>query len=381
MIVTNNQFKLRDIRPRKYNQLFSLLQYLIAGTSVNKVLFEDMSSSEWEELFQLTSDQGVMAITLEGIKNSDLKPNDMVLIKWFGYANIIENKYKQHLSLARELTDYWAQKGIRTMVFKGLALCQYYPNPAQREFGDFDCYLFNDKNDAFEAGNIAAKEIGASVDDSWYKHSKISYKELTVENHHFFTAARKGKTERRLNKQLVDILGDGSPLARLDNTNIFLPHVEFEGLFYLYHALNHFLVEGINLRHFCDWAFWLKANQSKINWNSFYAQCKEYKYERFVNVLNEIAIKYFGLKISNPEIIQKLGETANIELLADRVIDNTLFVDSKIYNKGKSVWSQRLSVITNAFKYSWKYREVAQYSLISYLWSYVYGFIVRDEDD
>ncbi len=102
-----------------------------------------------------------------------------------------------------------------------------------------------------------------------------------------------------LNKQLVEILGDGNKLEKLNGTNILLPPIEFEGLFYLYHALNHFLVEGINLRHFCDWTFWLKANQSKVYWNRFYAQCKEYKYDRFVNVLNKIAIKYFGLEITN----------------------------------------------------------------------------------
>ncbi|WP_455962116.1 nucleotidyltransferase family protein [Bacteroides bouchesdurhonensis] len=136
MEYTTNHCKLRGILPKKYNQLLSLLQYLFSGSPVNKMLFEDMSGCEWEELWALASDQGVMVISLEGIKNSDIKPNEIVLMKWFGYVNIIENKYKKHLTLAKELTDFWAHKGIKTMVFKGLALCQYYPNPSQREFGD-----------------------------------------------------------------------------------------------------------------------------------------------------------------------------------------------------------------------------------------------------
>lgn len=62
-------------------------------------------------------------------------------------------------------------------------------------------------------------------------------------------------------------------------------------------------MEGINLRHFVDWACWIKANQDKIVWTDFYAQCKKFRLDGFVDVLNTIAVKHLGVELHDKMIL------------------------------------------------------------------------------
>lgn len=148
-----------------------------------------------------------------------------------------------------------------------------------------------------------------------------------AENHRFFTQCRKGRKERVLNKELVSSIGEISGLKHLGDSNILLPPLAFEGLFLVYHSFGHFLSEGLSLRHICDWAFWMKANQDKIDWESFYSKCCNYGYGKFLDVITAISVNRLGLIITNPKV--KI-----IDTFVKKVLDNTIYEDSKIYSRG-----------------------------------------------
>ena len=356
--------------------LLNLVRTAIVGREPDSSAFGNLSAAQWREIMHLAHKQGVSALALEGVESlpAGYRPSKDVLLKWIAQSVSIEDHYNVHLQLAKELCGRWDEAGIRTMVFKGLAHSRYYPLPAHREFGDFDCFLFSDGKDgrAFERGNRLAREFGAKVNDKWYKHSKISYKGLIVENHQYFTAARSSKKAKALNAYIVEALGDGSSLEKLGDSEILLLPLETEGLFMLYHSQMHFLVEGISLRHFVDWACWIKANQDKIEWSSFFERCRQFGLDGFALVSNAIAEDYLGVVLNKG--IDKDGT------YAEKVILSALNDDSAIYNRGKGRWYERFHLIGNAFKYSWKFRDVAHYNIWEYLWSYVRGFVFREED-
>ena len=335
---------------------------------------------DWRVLLELAQSQGVRGLmyeALEIIKKEDPSeknfPNKALLMQCYAQTLFVEKRYAEHLALACDISDLWKRYGAKTIVFKGLAHSRYYPRPEHREFGDFDCYLLDmhGKN-VYKKGNDIARDNGMNVDDSWYKHSHIIYKTLTIENHHFFTSVRRGGTDKALHQYMVKAIGDGSRLEKLVGTGIYVLPVEVEGLFMLYHSLTHFLVEGINLRHFVDWACWIKVNQDKIQWSEFYAECKRFRLDGFVDVLNTIAVKYLGVELHDKPIFAD-------SKYAWKTIESTLYDDSSIYNRSKGRWYERLHVIGNAFKYYWKYRDVARYSMVGYVWQFVYGFLKRRE--
>ena len=359
--------------------LLSLLRLEITSGKIEKEMFMSLDEREWRMLMASAQAQGVVAVAYEAIEllPKECRPPMPIVFEWFGQSNNVKQHYNRQFEQAKELTDRWTAEGIRTMVFKGLAHSRYYPVPSHREFGDFDCYLFADKanecKNAFEKGNLLAERFGVKVDTGWYKHSKIGFKNLTVENHKFFTGVRSSKKAKELNDYMVQCLGNGTFLEKLPNTNILLPTLEVEGLFLLYHSQIHFLVEGIKLRHFLDWTYWIKENERHLSWSSFYTKCKQFGVDGFADVSNAIAEKYFGIKF--PKSI------ARNDRYADKVIESVLCDDSEIYNRSKGRWYERIHLITNAFKYSWKFRYVAHCSIYRYLWNYIRGFVTRQEEN
>lgn len=337
---------------------------------------------DWENVFELALRQGVRGIAFEGLEIIKKEATDKlsfpsrdILLKWYAQSVLVEKKYCQQKRLSEEFAAILKKYGIKTIVFKGLAHSRFFPNPVHREFGDFDCYLIDSKGKAaYNKGNEVAKLIGCTVDDSWYKHSKISFNGLTIENHKYITPARRGGTDKLLNDYLINAIGNANSLDAIDDTDVYILPNEAEGLFMLYHSLMHFLVEGITLRHFVDWACWIKANQDKLQWCDFYAQCKRFRLDGFVDVMNTIAVKYLGIIVNDKTLVVDSP-------YADRTIESALYDDYKIKNRGKGRWHERYGVIKNAFRFSWKYRNVAHYSMIGYLWQFVYGFLRRGEED
>lgn len=360
------------------NAAIILLQLL--SIAINRKCFILDDNVDWRNILLLAQKQGVRGLAyeaLELLKQEDADctcfPDRTTLMQWYAQTAFVEKMFAQHVALAKDVVELWKHHGIKTVVFKGLAHSRYYPRAEHREFGDFDCYLIDAYGEcAYRQGNEVARKKGLMVDDGWYKHSHIAYKKLTIENHQYFTSARRGGTDLALHKYIVEAIGNGSKLERLDGTEIYVLPVEAEGLFMLYHSLTHFLVEGINLRHFVDWACWIKTNQNKLEWTEFYSLCQRFRLDGFADVLNTIATKYLGVELNDKRIF------ADSEF-AESTIESALYDDTSIYNRGKGQWYQRLHVIGNAFRYSWKYRDVAHYSMIGYVWQFVYGFLRRKE--
>ena len=357
-----------------HNCLFKLLRLSLFNTDVQYDAFSMLSDADWLNIRKFAETHGVVAIVFDALDKLKTRGVSVQismdnLMNWLGQTSYIESVYLQQKDKSNALATLWKENGINTMVFKGFALCSYYPVPSHREFGDFDCYLFG----KYSEGNKIAEESGYKVNTGWYKHSQICYKGLMAENHNYFTQCRKGKKERELNKELIMELGDGSCLLKLEGTDLRLPPLHFEGLFMVYHAMAHFLLEGLTLRHICDWSCWMNANQNKIIWNNFYCRCKYYGFDRFVDALTAISVEYLGLEITNKEIVINNTYTS-------KILYNILYENSKLYNKGGK-WYSRFGVIRNAIRHSWKYREIAQYSNKEYLWSYIKGFFLREEDE
>ena len=344
--------------------------------AINGNVKEIDDNVDWRNVLILAQKQGVRGLAYEALELLKQEnevcgsfPDRTTLMQWYAQTAFVEKMFAQHVALAKDVVELWKQHGIKTVVFKGLAHSCYYPKPEHREFGDFDCYLIDAYGEcAYRQGNEVARKKGMMVDDSWYKHSHIAYKNLTIENHRYFTSARRCGTDLALHKYMVEAIGDGGQLDRLDGTDIYVLPMEAEGLFMLYHSMTHFLVEGIKLRHFVDWACWIKTNQKKLEWKEFYALCKRFCLNGFVDVMNTIAVRQLGVELHDKTIF------ADSEF-AERTIESALYDDTSIYNRGKGQWYQRLHVIGNAFRYSWKYRDVAHYSMIGYVWQFVYGFL------
>ena len=335
-----------------------------------------LSMQEWQEVMALEERQAVLAIAVDGLQvlieahkgrivaqNENLEEWQLWLLENIGQLTQYEMMNQQQKKVIADLSEIWAAEGIPIMVFKGQANAALYPKTEHRAVGDIDCWLFGDA----EKGDEIAKGHGADVSFDWYRHSKISYKGETIENHRVMSHTRGNKK-----KQLME-----SDLRELANDNLnfigkaIRPSAQFNACFLTYHGLHHFLSEGLRMKQILDWAMFLQKEQDKVDWNAYWDFCKKYKLEKFATLMAYIAAKYLGVETNT-----NLTNDTNIRVLAEKLIKSTLYEDDYLFNSDKSDWMVRWLLVKNMFTCDrWKYSEVAQESVLRHLCQNATGYL------
>ena len=152
---------------------FYVLGAVVQKTSLEAQYFNDVTPEEWTELFRLSKMQGVTAVVFEKLSAAfdeceDFpRPPKALTLNWYAQSQSLERKMATIHKRSAEFAGLMEEKGLHTLVLKGIAVSAYYPNPLHREFGDLDCYLFegNPENtiiweNCYEKGNVAGEAAG-----------------------------------------------------------------------------------------------------------------------------------------------------------------------------------------------------------------------------
>lgn len=119
---------------------------------------------------------------------------------------------------------------------------------------------------------------------------------LTVENHQFLLPVKGSGKAKKFERELREWIDDGQNDyigdSRLKATSSF-----FDAVYVLAHAQEHFLNEGIILRHICDWAMVLKAHADKMDWEEWKLVYKEYGMLSFGYAMSRLANRICGIEI------------------------------------------------------------------------------------
>lgn len=353
--------------------LFPSLRVALFGESVDSKSFAALSEREWKELYCISVQQGLLAIVYDAVKQlpAECQPPRGIKLQWALGVEAIENRFTMQYKAAALLADLWAENEIKTIVMKGLAIGTYFPIPAHRECGDLDCFLTTGaipiSSDGYERANQLCEEIGAKVNRDYYKDATIKYRGLMVENHCFFLPIRGSRTMKMLERHLREIALRGKTDV-VPGTKLIVPSANFNALFLAMHALNHFLTEGIKLRHILDWALLLKAEQNNINWEKFYQWADKMHLTRFADAMTAISVEHLGLQITNPAI-------HTTSPYAERILRDTIENSDGLFNKGYSSWKTRFMQIRNRLSFAWKYHKIYQKSLLIELMKSILAFI------
>lgn len=321
-----------------------------------------LSAEEWRSVYDAAVRGGVCALVWDAVQRLDkaLWPPRELRLQWGVGASMIAAGYNDRKAKILELTDRWAEAGIKTYCLKGLALSHYYPKPELRESGDFDCWLGVD----FERGNEVAVSFGATFDPHDYRHSVLTYKGLKVENHRYFLAIRGNERHKRLERYLREVIASDS---NMEGGRLYYPSSQFHAMFLTMHALNHFLYEGIRLRHLCDWTCFVNAERESVDWDEFNRRCEQVGASRFVAALNAVCVMYLGLDLSGTGLVRD-------DLFASRLLIDTLDGGRRISGMS-SLWRQRVAKIRNIIASRWKFNEVYDRNFLSSIVRSVMGIV------
>ncbi len=321
--------------------------------------------TDWAAVLTLAGRQGVTALAWSGYERlyragriTDPMPLP-VKARWFSSSEAIRQKMRRQSVRAAEFAVRLREAGIeRLAVLKGMAYGQYYPEAELRESGDLDCFVPGDTR----AADRAARQIGAEVDDSDYKHSKIKYRGLTIENHHFLTSFNGTREGRRAERLLQELLTRGE-LVPIDGSALLRPAIDFDALFMLRHAQGHFLSEGIAVRHLLDWHLLLRQRQQEIDWPYLYNIMERIRLRPFFDLVTAWCVERTGLRITDPRI-RYSADKALLE-----AFEEDLFAPQpSAFNR--HVW-QKIPRIARRARRMWRFRRLLNEPYLLKLWNIV----------
>lgn len=350
-----------------HNQtLYTILKHYIRGETLPYIAVKDFNAGEWKNLYDVSVQQGVVAIVYGMIMPfvNEVAIPRKIKLQWALHAEKIERGTQEQFKIANELSGIYKSRGIETVVLKGVGLGIYYSKPQQRECGDFDCFLFND----YQKGIDIAKTHGAKIGHIDYKHAQLTYKGLSVEIHKYFTSFRGEKAKHLFEQTLNNLILERpcKPIGK--DSNILIADPTFNAVFVTYHTLFHFLFESVKLRHILDWGLMVKVEQNSIDWELFTSICTEHKMLDFAEAINAICNDYLGLKLQIPI---KAESKYRDKVLMD-IFSHTDGVSNK---KG---WERRCQLLKNTYKARWKYQLIDS-TYFSDLVKRVFYFIVSND--
>lgn len=363
-------------------KLFIILRLGLELTSVSDEqfsLFKGNTETELDKLRQFADGQGVGGICFSGLQKvvtalgqdgQSLK-DSMAYLKWLGMTAKRAQQNEQQLQTAKSLAKEFRKHGIKMMLMKGQANGLFYPNPMHRDRGDVDVFLIKDGKCAYLEGNEIARQLGYRVDDGWYKHSQIFANGETIENHQYLCHTRDGKKGRMLDQDLKSNVRE-EECSTYPESSILLPPVMFNAFFLTHHGLGHFLSEGIRLKQVTDWVMFLHKYGESVDWSYLNSFADKYNKRIFLECMNAIAYKYYKVKISHAISREQSKH-------ADRIMQSVLHDKDFVFGSGEGSWHNRVHLITNLFKYRWKYEEIYQQSIWLQIWYYVTGYFFKTE--
>ena len=340
------------------NSSFFLLLRAAIGTE--PCYRRSLTSDEWRALYRVCVVQGVTAVVFDFVKTlpKSEAPDMALLMEWLSAATAVEQTMRRMQITAEEFAEEMERREIPVVVLKGLAFAQYYKNPLHRECGDLDCYMMGKK----EAGDLAALELGGTMEEAGYKHSHLLFKGLTIENHRFFTDFDNTPTGMLTEQVLGELIQEEQ--TYLGDSKLSCPSANFNALFLLKHTQGHFIDEGIRMRHVLDWALFLRAKQEEVDWSKVLPMLETTRTAQFAGVMTAIAVRSLSIEILNKGLLT-LASNAELKMVK-AVLADIMGEQPPIYVNG--LWHKTKRILRR-FRRMWKYRSLASESYPRMVWN------------
>lgn len=330
-------------------------------------------SIDWECLWKMAIQQGVSSICLDGLQRLEERNGGQAAIPkplkmlWIASVMKQERAYHGQWEAAKALAELYGKHGVDTYVLKGFSLSRLYPMPEHRPCTDMDCYLKGE----YEEGNRIARENGLTVDCSYYKHSKVLLRGLMVENHQFLLPIKGSGKAKRFERELRSWIDNGRN-EYIGDSQLKATSPFFDVVYVLTHAQEHFLNEGIILRHICDWAMVLKAHGDTVDWNEWKRVCEVYGMLAFGYAMSRLACRICGVSV--PFDCPKDDDADR------RLLDDTLYRKNE-GNGNRSDMQVRIDLVKNMLRNNWKYRLFSDTNPLMFCGRRVWGYMFDKDVD
>lgn len=287
------------------------LEFLKYSLGIRNTFPFVLNDSDWNDCLIFGQKHSITGVLFTGIEklhrnkdNYSSFPNDVKLMEWYGYRNIIVSKNSIVNQRVCELTSFFHEGGFRTCVLKGQGNALYYPDPSVRSSGDIDLWVDSGRNRL--VNYLTAHNI--HIHDIHYVHATADFfNDVIVEIHFHPSWMYNPFSQIRLNRFFKQ---QAAELFQIDNNVGFShPSLYFNLVFNVIHINRHIFDEGIGLRHIVDYFYILNASDALLRELAM-KQIEVLRLAKFTSALMYVMQTVLDLKddylLCNPN--EKLGK-------------------------------------------------------------------------
>lgn len=259
---------------------------------------------DWEEVYQLAKEQGVMGLVAEGVEivrtewakthGTPFIPRKQVM----KYASVILQLEKHNLDMngfIAKLIVRLRKRGIIALLLKGQGVAQCYKKPLLRMCGDVDLLL--GEEDLKKAQDFLLPFASFSKEENDYKKDfALMIANWLVELHGSLRCGFSSCIDRELDKIYHDTFyGENVRSWMNEDVQVFMLGKENEVFYVFVHFLNHFYKSGVGIRQICDWCRLLWTFRDSLDINALEARLKRMKLMSEWRVFGMFAVEYLGM--------------------------------------------------------------------------------------
>lgn len=253
------------------------------------------SNFDWDEVYQLATEQSVIGVALAGIEHSNVKPPQELLLQWIGEVQMLEQQNKAMNDFIGHVVEIMRIAGIYTLLVKGQGVAQSYERPLWRSCGDVDFYLSNDN---YEKAKEYFLPMATTVEPEgeYQKHLNMTIDTWVVELHGSMRCGLSQRMDRVIDEIHRDIFYDGRVRSwQNGHTQVFLPSAENDAIIVFTHFLKHFFKGGIGLRQICDWCRLLWTYRDSIDYKQLEKRLNSAGLMTEWKAFGAFAVEYLGM--------------------------------------------------------------------------------------
>lgn len=336
-----------------------ILLQLLRKALDNSYQLELPKDADWVSFLELASGQGVQGICIEALEHLPVGTiPQRTLLQWIGFSERQRQQYEQAWRVACKLDKLWAAEGIHATVLKGRSIAKYYPVPSHRYSCDLDVFIGAEWGRACDL----LEGQGIRLEHEVYKEVEFTLDNVYVECHRYITPVRGNKHLKGFEKFLRALLYCEPP-KYFEGTTLICPSLMFTVMLYIEHALGDLLHGHLTLKHIVDWVVLRRQN---FNREVFYSRCKEFKFDKFLPLIEALADVVEGKKDYN-------------ELPAShREVFDEMF-KTPVAKSPRSWFERRVDLFFEILRNGKKYRQFGYTSMPSFLFNSVWAHFFDKE--
>ena len=285
--------------------IFELLK-IIVGTQ--REFSVAPSQKEWKQMFLFLQQQSLLGVAMPVLKmlpKEQCPAGDLPLV-WYTLADRLRLMNAELNIKSAEISRWFEEQGFKTCILKGQGNATMYPDPALRNSGDIDIWVWP-KDAKFVYGDLTQRRSkilefvnhNYGAQPCFYHHVDFpKYEHVEVEVHFTPTWMNSYFKNRELQRFVVDeapaCFENSCSIG--DDLKINIPSWRLNVVFQLIHMQKHLFAEGIGLRQVMDYYYLLTTHTDAEARAKVLSVIRALGLETFLAAMQWVLHQVFGLK-------------------------------------------------------------------------------------